>query len=124
MTDFDPASLLPALRQRQGWSQEQLAARLGVSFATVNRWEGGKSTPQRAQREAIAALAAELGLATDATASSPLGTPGSRPAFSVSDSDEIINHQSEIINAGPARPRRGLARSTVLGNKSMEQMLW
>ncbi|MEY4489877.1 MAG: hypothetical protein RIQ79_2385, partial [Verrucomicrobiota bacterium] len=99
MSDFDPSTLLPALRQRQGWSQEQLAARLGVSFATVNRWEGGKSAPQRAQREAIAAL---------------LGTPSSSSA---SESDEIIN-------TGPARPRRGLARSTVLGNKSMEQMLW
>lgn len=111
MPDFDPSILLPALRQRQGWSQEQLAARLGVSFATVNRWEGGKSAPQRAQREAIAALAAELGLATDATAPATF----SSSATSASDAD---------ATAAPAKPRRGLARSTVLGNKSMEQMLW
>lgn len=36
-----------------------------MSFATVNRWEGGATTPQRAARTAIAALAAEAGI--DAT---------------------------------------------------------
>ena len=54
------ASTLSALRKRKGWSQEQLASNLGVSFATVNRWEGGKSHPQRVQREAIEKLAQEV----------------------------------------------------------------
>jgi len=31
-----------ALRERLGWSQEQMAQRLGVSFTTVNRWERGR----------------------------------------------------------------------------------
>jgi type I restriction enzyme M protein len=43
-------------------TQEELASRLGVSIATVNRWEGGLSTPQRAAMDRIAALAAELGV--------------------------------------------------------------
>ena len=111
MTSQPVAATLAALRQRQNWSQEQLAARLGVSFATVNRWEGGKSSPQRAQREAIAKLAEELGV--ESTASAGI----KNPVTERSDSSA-----SKIEN--PARPRRGLARSTVLGNKSMEQMLW
>ena len=28
-----------------GYSQEQLARELGVSFATINRWENGKTVP-------------------------------------------------------------------------------
>jgi type I restriction enzyme M protein len=38
-TDF-PA-ILRATRAALNLTQEQLAERLGVSFATVNRWEGG-----------------------------------------------------------------------------------
>ncbi|MFZ5652846.1 MAG: helix-turn-helix domain-containing protein, partial [Pseudomonadota bacterium] len=51
-----PATLR-AIRARLDLTQEQLAERLGVSFATVNRWEGGGSKPQRAAQEAILALA-------------------------------------------------------------------
>ena len=54
--DNVPATLR-TIRERLGLSQEQLAERLSVSFATVNRWEGGKSKPQRAQMAAIEALA-------------------------------------------------------------------
>ena len=53
-----------AIRARLDLTQEQLAERLGVSFTTVNRWEGGVTTPQRAARTAIAALAAEAGIDT------------------------------------------------------------
>jgi type I restriction enzyme M protein len=35
------------LRDRAGLTQEGLARELGVSFATVNRWENGKITPDR-----------------------------------------------------------------------------
>ena len=31
-------------------SQEDLARELGVSFATINRWENGKTTPSRLAR--------------------------------------------------------------------------
>ena len=40
------------VRRRLGLSQEELAKALGVSFATVNRWENGKTVPSRlAQRQ-------------------------------------------------------------------------
>ena len=41
--DPDPAARIQRLRTRLGLSQEQLARQLGVSFATVNRWESGRT---------------------------------------------------------------------------------
>ncbi|MBE7100224.1 MAG: helix-turn-helix transcriptional regulator [Clostridiales bacterium] len=35
------------VRLRLNLSQEMLAQKLGVSFATVNRWENGKSVPSK-----------------------------------------------------------------------------
>ena len=86
---------LKALRAHLQISQEELASKLGVSFATVNRWESGKSKPQRAQREAVERLLGDAG---------------------VSDS-------AAETEASPRR-RRGVSRSKILGTKSMEQMLW
>lgn len=37
--------LVRELRERLGLSQEKFAARLGVSFPSVNRWENGKAKP-------------------------------------------------------------------------------
>jgi len=33
------------IRDRLGWSQQQLASELGVARATVNRWEVGRTKP-------------------------------------------------------------------------------
>src|SRR5580698_10646646 len=45
------ASWLRRVRASRGLSQEQLARLLGVSFATVNRWETGRTQmPARARR--------------------------------------------------------------------------
>lgn len=49
----DYSAKLLQIRSKQGLSQEELASRLNVSFATVNRWENGKSAPQKAAMEAI-----------------------------------------------------------------------
>ena len=92
---------LQAIRARLDLTQEQLAERLGVSFATVNRWEGGATTPQRAARTAIAALAAEAGV----------------------DADETVNSEAEsAARVTRRRSRRGQA--SVPDTKPMEQMLW
>src|SRR3546814_7850876 len=57
MNPQQTAAAIRQLRARLNLSQEELAARLNVSYATINRWEAGKSKPQRAQRDAIEALA-------------------------------------------------------------------
>jgi DNA-binding transcriptional regulator YiaG len=52
------------VRQQLALSQEELAHALGVSFATVNRWENGKTIPSKlAQRqfEQFCALKREQG---------------------------------------------------------------
>jgi len=54
------ASTIRSIRIKLNITQSELANRLGVSFATVNRWEGGNNEPQQAQLEAILALAAEV----------------------------------------------------------------
>ena len=93
---------LQAIRARLDLTQEQLAERLGVSFATVNRWEGGVTTPQRAARTAIAALAAEVGI--DATEPS------------------VDHHASSAADVTRRRSRR--RQASVPDTKPMEQMLW
>ena len=55
-------SILRGIRSRLNLTQERLAERLGVSVATVNRWEGGATTPQKAARKVILALAEEAGV--------------------------------------------------------------
>ena len=41
------------LRKHLSVSQEDFAHELGVSFATVNRWECGKSKPSKLAQKAI-----------------------------------------------------------------------
>ena len=105
MTDIaDQQTISPtlqAIRARLDLTQEQLAERLGVSFATVNRWEGGVTTPQRAARTAIAALAAEVGI----------------------DSTEPVVDEAESA-ARVTRRRSRRRQASVPDTKPMEQMLW
>ena len=45
--DQNLAALLKEVRKQLALSQEDLARELGVSFATVNRWENEKSKPSK-----------------------------------------------------------------------------
>jgi type I restriction enzyme M protein len=89
-------AVLRAIRASLDLTQAELAERLGVSFATVNRWEGGGNKPQKGPLERILALAEEAGVELDG------GRSADRPA--------------------PTR-RRGRTAATP-STKSMEQMLW
>lgn len=95
----DLPAVLRELRTALRLTQEQLAERLGVSFATVNRWEGGGNKPQRAALASIAKLADEAGVPLETTSD-----------------DEVA----------PKAGRRGVARkaSAAPSTKPMEQMLW
>lgn len=95
------ADTLRAIRARLDLTQEQLAERIGVSFATVNRWEGGANVPQKAAQVTIAALAAEAGVEID-------------------ESSERSTEAASRVT----RRRTGRARSSIHSTKSMEQMLW
>jgi type I restriction enzyme M protein len=89
-------AVLRGIRANLSLTQEQLAERLGVSFATVNRWEGGTTKPQKAAVAAIEALASEAGVGDEPEAAVPTA----------------------------ARPRRKRASAAVPTTKPMEQMLW
>ena len=52
----DYAALVRALRQRLGLTQEQFAHHLGVTFASVNRWENGQVKPSPLARQKLDAL--------------------------------------------------------------------
>ena len=92
-----PATLR-AIRTELDLTQTELADRLGVSFATVNRWEGGGIKPQRAAMAKLVALAEEAGV--DSTDPSPLD------------------------GAAPRRKRGRQASVGTTTTKPMEQMLW
>jgi len=51
---------LTVVRQKLGLSQEQMAQFLGVSFTSVNRWEGGHSSPTGPTRDLYLAMDAAM----------------------------------------------------------------
>ena len=53
------------IRQRLGLTQEHFAQELGVSVATVNRWENGHSQPSRLARKLLSGLCRERGITVD-----------------------------------------------------------
>jgi type I restriction enzyme M protein len=90
--------VLRAIRGNLGLTQVELAERLGVSFATVNRWEGGDGStkPQKAKMASILALAEEAGV--------DVSDPGDGPAAAVR--------------------QRTRGKADAKTTKPMEQMLW
>ena len=56
---LDPAKM-HSIRQTLGLSQEQMARLVGVSFTSVNRWEGGHSGPTASTRDFYLALESAL----------------------------------------------------------------
>jgi DNA-binding transcriptional regulator YiaG len=57
----DIADLILELRQRLGLTQEQFAARLGVTFPTVNRWENRRAKPSRIALKLIKGMLEQMG---------------------------------------------------------------
>lgn len=95
----DFPAILRATRAALNLTQEQLAERLGVSFATVNRWEGGGNKPQRAAQETILALARDAGVE---------GAESPRPAEAAA---QVTRRRTGRVAVAPT-------------TKPMEQMLW
>ena len=60
-TTKDLGRLVKSLRDQLGLSQEKLAAKLGVTFSSVNRWENGHRKPSPLAMKQIEAILLELG---------------------------------------------------------------
>jgi len=52
----DYPTLVKEVRSQLAISQEDLARELGVSFATVNRWENGQSKPSKLAKAQLEAF--------------------------------------------------------------------
>lgn len=65
MATAAPQGLVSAIREIGGYSQEALARELGVSFATVNAWERGRSQPRPSHLRSLRSMAQSLGIRTD-----------------------------------------------------------
>jgi len=57
--------ILKALREKLCISQTDLAKRIGVSYASVNRWENGRATPYYASQRKIKSLCAHYKIKTE-----------------------------------------------------------
>jgi putative transcriptional regulator len=57
----DIPRLVRELRERMGLTQEKFAARLGVTFPTINRWENGRARPSPLALKQIEDLLLDLG---------------------------------------------------------------
>jgi len=53
-------SLVKEIRKQLGLSQEDLARELGVSFATVNRWENGQVSPSKLAKAQLNAFCSRM----------------------------------------------------------------
>ena len=79
-----PATALPAdyparvrsVRERLGLTQTQFAERIGVSFATVNRWENGQTRPARLAWRQILDSEAKLTPGAGEPETTATSTPG------------------------------------------------
>ena len=58
---YSMARLVRELRELTGLTQEKFAARLGVTFPTINRWENGRAKPSPLAVEKIESLLHSLG---------------------------------------------------------------
>jgi type I restriction enzyme M protein len=101
MADIEYPNRLRAIRLRLQLTQEQMAQRLGVSFATVNRWEAGATKPQRKALEALDALERET-----------------------QSSEGDHRDRAAAAGAPVRRTRDRHAGSDASSTKPMEQMLW
>ena len=48
--------MIKTVREQLELSQEDLAREIGVSFATVNRWENGQTTPSKLAKAQLEAF--------------------------------------------------------------------
>ena len=72
-----PAARIQRLRTSLGLSQEQLARQLGVSFATVNRWESGRTSISARASRALSEFEARAA----ADSPQPAGLPVAQSSF-------------------------------------------
>ena len=64
---MDFSEKIRLVRERLGISQEALARDLNVSFATINRWENGKTKPNNMAQDVFNSFCVKQGITFDDT---------------------------------------------------------
>jgi len=105
-----PAARLRQLRASRGLSQEQLARLLGVSFASVNRWEAGRTQMSARARQALADFEAR-----DRSAAQP-EVPAAEPEVPAAQPD-APPAQPDAPAAVPAGAALLVAQSSFIGRE-------
>lgn len=57
----EASNLIRAIRSHVGLTQEQLAAHLGVTYSTLNRWENQRGKPSPMAIQKIEAMLEQMG---------------------------------------------------------------
>jgi putative transcriptional regulator len=53
---------IKTLRKKLGWTRQRFAREVGISSATVNRWEHGKTTPSNLGLIRVARLVKQIAI--------------------------------------------------------------
>ncbi len=107
------ADKLIDLRKRSGWSQEELADRLGVSRQSISKWESAQSVPDMNR---ILKLSELFGVSTDYLLKDELGPEGLvRESLPTPDTEPPLRQVSLEEASGFLEYREMAARRIALG---------
>lgn len=109
--NIEIADRLVALRREHGYSQEELAARLGVSRQAVSKWERAESSPDT---DNLIALARLYGISLDAMLLS-----GPNP-----DETDAAREEREVFEAAQAWEDAEKKKQKKAWKKTKEKLLW
>lgn len=105
------ADKIVTLRKRAGWSQEELAAQLGVSRQSVSKWEGAQSVPDM---QKVVQMSRLFGVTTDYLLKEELGEPEPAPAESAAPLRRVTMEQAADYLALRQAAAPKLALATLL----------
>ena len=74
--DKSISDIVRCLRNDLGLTQEKLAAKVGVSFPTINRWEKGKAVPSQLAMRRLEELREEIQSYQESDIEEGKGSPG------------------------------------------------
>lgn len=93
---------LADLRRREGFSQEQLADRLGVTRQSVSKWEGGAAMPDIGKLISLSEL---FDVSVDYLVKDYLEEPTREPEM---DQTQARRLEEKVDDLSPVRPGNGL----------------
>jgi transcriptional regulator with XRE-family HTH domain len=106
-----PNHFLRSAREIRGWTQEELAEKIGTTSVTISRWESGVTVPSRYFRKKLSVLYEQsiqaLGLLSEESISPPRATSSPATSASSAQARRISASRSEncfLFNESLANP--------------------